>query len=176
MMENNKIIIIFKYMKKIICLFILLMLSNSSFAAQIQQGGVSFNVNSAREYVQEGQQDTADISGPYKFEINNVERVIYSRNNSGELVGITVQYINDPYRDYIYNKNKELIAMDVYDRPINVYPHRGYRYNLEGKLILTSLTVSKNEMFRFDPDGSLIAHSVNGIIYDENGRIIGNGK
>lgn len=140
------------------------------------QGGISFDVNSARDYLQQGQNDNVDISGPYKFEEKNTEKVVYSYNNNGEILGITVEYINQPRKDYIYNKYKNLIAVDIYDKPINVYPHRGYRYDLNGKLLLKSLTVSKNELFRFDPNGKLIAHSINGIIYDENGNVIGSGK
>lgn len=142
------------------------------------QGGVSFDVNSARQYVQDGQFDNPDLSGPDYFqgEGKSTEKVVYSYNNAGDVVGITVQYINDNKKAYIYNKNKQLIYIDIYDKPINVYPHRGYRYNLDKKLILTSLTVSKNELFRFDPSGKLIAHSINGIIYDENGNVIGRGK
>lgn len=142
------------------------------------EGGVSFDVNSARQYVQDGEFDNPDLSGPNYFEGEgkSTERVVYSYNNNGEVVGITVQYINEPKKAYIYNKNRQLISVDIYDKPINIYPHRGYRYNLDKKLILTSLTVSKNELFRFDPKGKLIAHSVNGIIYDENGKVIGSGK
>lgn len=142
------------------------------------EGGVSFDVNSARQYVQDGEFDNPDLSGPAYFEGEgkSTEKVVYSYNNNGDVVGINVQYINEPKKAYIYNKNKQLISVDVYDKPINVYPHRGYRYSLDGKLILTSLTVSKNELFRFDPNGKLIAHSVKGIIYDENGRVIGRGK
>jgi len=31
-------------------------------------------------------------------------------------------------------------------------------------------------MFRFTPDGELIAHAINGVIYDENGNVIGTAK
>lgn len=141
------------------------------------QGGVAFTVDSAREYVQEGTPYGIEIPGNYyQLREDNIERKVYSYNNNHDIIGITVQYINDPYRTYIYNKNKTLIFTEKYDKPVNIYPHRGYRYNLDGKLILTSLTVSKNEMFRFNPNGKLIAHSINGVIYDENGEIIGNSK
>lgn len=150
-----------------------------SFAHTVElQGGVSFTVDSARDYVQQGLPDNISLTGPTVFqgEGRNTERVVYSYNNSGAVVGITVVYINEPTRAYIYNKNNQLIYIDEYDKPVNVYPHRGYRYDRQGKLILTSLTVSKNELFRFYPDGSLMAHSLNGIIYDENNNVIGRGK
>ncbi len=141
------------------------------------QGGVKYSVDSAREYVQEGLPTDVNIpENYYQLQSDNVEKTVYSYNNSHEIIGITVAYINEPDKAYIYNKNGMLIYMDKYDKPVNVYPHRGYRYDLNGKLILTSLTVSKNELFRFSPNGKLIAHSVNGVIYDENGNIIGSGK
>lgn len=163
------------YSKKLICiLWFLIALSGVAFATELQ-GGVSYTVDSAREYLQEGQIDSMDISGPQYFRNENIGKIVYSYNNSGEVVGITVQYKNEPNKAYIYGNDKGLIYVEKYDKPVNVYPHRGYRYNLEGKLILTSLTVSKNELFRFSPEGKLIAHSINGIIYDENGNIIGHG-
>jgi len=162
-------------MKKFILILAIFLTMTTASATELT-GGVSFTVDSARNYVQEEQSDTMEITGPSQFEAGNTQKVVYSYNNAGEIVGITVQYINEPNKAYIYNKRGYLIAVDKYDRPINVYPHRGYRYNLDGNLILTSLTVSKDELFRFAPSGKLIAHSVNGIIYDENRKVIGHGK
>ena len=152
-----------------------LLFANSAFAKAIE-GGVSFTVDSARDYIQQGQNNNTAISGPFQLQEDNVEKTVYSYNNSGEVIGITVQYVNEPTKAYIYNKNKNLIYMEKYDNSTNIYPHRGYRYDLSGKLNLTSLSVSKNEHFRFSPEGKLIAHSINGVIYDENGNIIGHGK
>lgn len=158
------------------CIITALYNTTGTYAMEIQ-GGVSFNVNSAREYVQAGQPDGVTIpDNYYQFQANNVDKVVYSKNNEGDIIGITVRYMNEPTKAYIYNRNKNLIYVDKYDKPTDIYPHRGYRYDLDGNLILTSLTVSKNEMFRFSADGHLIAHSINGIIYDEKGNIIGSGK
>jgi len=148
----------------------------TSAQAMELEGGVKYTVDSARDYVQEGQQNNIEISGPFKFSAKNTEKVVYSYNNSGEVIGITVQYINEPTKAYIYDRNKTLIYIDKYDKPVSIYPHRGYRYDMDGKLNLSSLTVSKNEMFRFAPGGKLIAHSVDGIIYDEDGNVIGTAK
>lgn len=156
-------------------LILFLILGQAAFAAELK-GGIQYDVNSARQYVQENQTDNIQIIGPYQLQTNNTEKVVYSYNNSGDIVGITVQYKGDRNTAYIYNKNKNLIYIDKYDKPVNIYPHRGYRYDMDGKLILTSLTVSKNELFRFSPDGKLLVHSINGVIYDENGKIIGTGK
>ena len=168
-------------MNRIIYILIsLFIFANSTFAIELQ-GGVAFDVNSARDYVQDGQADNLDninASGSEYFndDENAIERKVYSYNNNNEVIGITIQYKNEPDKSYIYGKNNNLIYIEKYDRRVSVYPHRGYRYNLDGKLLLTSLTVSKNEMFRFTPEGQLLAHSINGIIYDESGNAIGKAR
>lgn len=166
-------------MRKLFCLIILFSFflgSASSAYAEVLEAGIKYDVKAAREYLQDGQVDCIDVTGPFEFEAKNTKQVVYSYNNSGDVIGITVEYINEPNRAYIYNRNKKLIYIDKYDKPVNIYPHRGYRYNIDGKLDLTSLSVSKNEQFRFSPDGRLIAHAKNGVIYDENNNIIGKAK
>lgn len=165
-------------MKKFICLLgFLLLLTNCSFADEVQMGGVSYDVNSARDYLDAGQPDSVDINAPREFsKDSSVQKVIYTYNNNHAVIGITVLYKNEPTKDYIYNKNNSLIYVDKYDKSTAIYPHRGYRYDMDGKLILKSLVVSPNEQFRFSPNGKLIAHSLNGIIYDEKGNVIGAAK
>lgn len=163
-------------MKKIIYLvFSLLILTNCTFALELE-GGVKYTVDSARDYIQQDQIDSIEVSGPFQLQEDNTEKVVYSYNNAGMVIGITVQYIGEPAKAYIYGRDKTLIYTEKYDKPVDVYPHRGYRYDMQGKLNLTSLTVSKNEMFRFSPQGELLAHSINGVIYDENGNKIGTAK
>lgn len=161
-------------MKKIIYLIIIfLFCSNTVFSIELE-GGVKYSVDEAREYIQEGQENNIDIIGHATFDENdsNIEKIVYSYNNSHEVVGVTVQYKGEMNLAYIYVKNK-LKYVDKYDRNVNFYPHRGYRYNIAGELVSTSLSVSKKEHFRFTPEGKLLAHSINGIIYDENGKAIG---
>lgn len=167
-----------KIMKKLLFLlsaFFILIFSPRGWTTELK-GGVTYTVDSARSYLESGTPDGVDISDNYyKVQAQNVEKMVTSYNNAGEVVGVTVQYINEPMKAYIYKKG-DLAYVETYDKPVNVYPHRGYRYNLGGELVSSSLTVSKKEMFRFDAKGKLIAHSVNGIIYDEKGNVIGNGK
>lgn len=161
-------------MKKIISLLIIILFcSNSAFSLELE-GGIKYSVDEAREYVQEGQTNSIDIVGHATFDENdsNIEKIVYSYNNSREVVGVTVQYKGEINRAYIYVKNK-LKYVDKYDRNVDYYPHRGYRYNIGGELVSTSLSVTKKEHFRFTPDGKLLAHSINGVIYDENGKAIG---
>ena len=155
---------------------LILFLTQPAFSMEID-GGVTYNVDSAREYVFEGKPKDVEINAPYLFaKSSSVERTVYSYNNLNRVIGITVLYKNEPDKTYIYAQDKRLIYVEQYDKPVCEYPHRGYRYDIDGNLVLTSLTVSKDEMFRFEPNGKLIVHSVSGIIYDENGNIIGRGK
>lgn len=159
-------------MKKILCLLILIFIPNFAFS-KIIEGGIKYTVDSAREYVQAGQDNNITISGHAYFDNTNVSKMVYSYNNSHKVIGITVQYRGEPNMAYIYGSDNRLKYVDKYDRDVNLYPHRGYRYDLAGELIDTSLTVSNTEKYRFSPQGDLIAHSINGIIYDEKGNVIG---
>jgi hypothetical protein len=162
---------------RIIYLFIFILFFSSIATGMELKGEAVFNVDSAREYLKEGQSDNIEINAPKFFaDSSNVEKMVSSYDNGGNLIGITVQYKQESNKAYIYDINNRLIYVDRYDKSVNIYPHRGYRYNLEGKLILSSLTVSKDEQFRFSPEGKLIVHSIKNIIYDENGKIIGFGK
>lgn len=164
-------------MKNIIYLILFsLIFTDAAYSLELQ-GGVKFDVKSAREYLQEGEPDNVDVSGPLHFiKSDPTGNVVYSYDNGGNIIGITVQCKNDPTKSYIYDKNYNLKYINQYDKPTTIYPHRGYRYDLNGKLVLSSLVVSKYEQFRFDMDGNLIAHSIKNIIYDENGNAIGKFK
>lgn len=164
-------------MKKIILTIFAIFISTGVFAVTID-GGVKYDAQSAREYVfSDIPQFKLDANVPYFFKRGtNIEKMVYSYDNYNNIVGITVQYKNELNKAYIYDKNKNLIYIDIYDKNTNLYPHRGYRYNMQGKLILTSLSINKDEHFRFDYQGNLIAHSKNNIIYDEKGNQIGTAR
>lgn len=166
------------YMKKIFySALIVFVLSNLAVFADSISGGVSYDTNSARKYLQSGQVN--EIAQPKKHlafvDDSNIEKMTYSYLNPDQIMARTVVYKGDTMTAYIYDgTSNKLKYVDKYDKDINIYPHRGYRYNLSGKLVLTSLTIDSNEQFRFTPDGKLLAHSQNGVIYDEKGNIIGN--
>lgn len=161
-------------MNKIVLILSLVFFSASGAFAMQLEGGVKYNVDSAREYVQQNQVNNIAIQGHATFDDNDssIAKKVYSYNNSGDVVGVTVQYKNESNAAYIFVNNR-LKYVDKYDRNVDWYPHRGYRYNLAGELVLTSLTVSKSELFRFTPSGELLVHSVNGVMYDESGNVIG---
>lgn len=168
-------------MKKFLKLFLIVLFCSTTiksvaFATMIE-GGVKYDVDSAREYVQEGIPDNFTFTGHAYFKNSPyVQKAVYTYNNSGIVIGVTALYKGENDVAYIYGRDMSLRNVDKYDRSVFIYPHRGYRYDLNGNLVLTSLTVSKNELFRFTPSGQLLAHSVNGIIYDENGNMIGRAK
>lgn len=164
-----------KYIKNIIILaFIISFLTSCSFALELQ-GGVKYDVDTAREFVKQGQNKPVSLKTNVVFnqDDSNIKKALYSYNNSGDIIGITVLYKDEPDAAYIFGPNENLIYIDKYDKDVDIYPHRGYRYDLDENLVLTSLTVSKNELFRFTPDGKLLVHSINNVIYDENGNVIG---
>ena len=164
-MDNCSLLLLFSL---IIFLFI-----NSAYATELE-GGVKYDVQSARSYVQEGIPNNIDMSAhPFFQHDQSVNKVVYSYNNEGDIIAATVQYRDEPSMAYIYGRNNRLIYIDKYDRPVHIYPHRGYRYNMSGQLELTSLTVSEDELFRFSPEGKLLVHSINGIMYNVKGRVIG---
>lgn len=164
-------------MRKIIYIILFSLIFANVVSAMELQGGVKFDVKSAREYLQEGEPDNVDISGPSRFtQTASAGKAVYSYDNEGNVTGITVQCKNDPTKAYIYGKDYNLKYINQYDKPTNIYPHRGYRYDLNGKLVLSSLVISPDEQFRFDMDGNLIAHSIKNIIYDEKGNAIGKFK
>lgn len=165
------------YLSRIFLLFTFCFLLFTSIAsAKPIEGGVTYTVDSARQYLQEGLPQGINIPDKYyQVQTDNIDKMVTSYNNNGEVVGVTVQYINEPTKAYIY-KRGNLTYVEYYDKPVSIFPHRGYRYNLDGGIVSSSLSVSKNESFRFDSKGKLIAHSVNGIIYDENQNVIGSGK
>lgn len=139
-------------------------------------GGVTYNVKTARQYVQSSQvNEIAPIKKHLTFvNDDNILKMTYSYQDVNHMIARTVVYKGETQSAYIYDgTTNQLKYIDKYDKDVNTYPHRGYRYNLEGKLILTCLTINNNEQYRFSPDGKLLAHSANGIIYDENGKIIG---
>lgn len=164
-------------MKKLVLTLFLMYCSALCSVAMQLEGGVKFNVDSAREYVQQAQVNSIPIVGHAAFDENNsnISRKVFSYNNFGEVIGVTVQYKNEPDAAYIFVDGR-LKYVDKYDKNVDIYPHRGYRYNLSGKLILTSLTVSKSELFRFTPSGELLVHSINGVMYDEVGNEIGTAR
>ncbi|MCL5459712.1 hypothetical protein M3M33_13840, partial [Loigolactobacillus coryniformis] len=86
-----------------------LIFTNCAFAIQLE-GGVKYSVDSARDYVQDGIPDGVEISDDYyQMQAKSADKVVYSYNNAGDVVGVTVQYVNEPTMSYIYGPDKRLM-------------------------------------------------------------------
>ncbi|MFA7658768.1 MAG: hypothetical protein WCY19_04985 [Candidatus Gastranaerophilaceae bacterium] len=160
-------------MKKfIIVLGIIFIVSQSVFATELQ-GGISYTVDSAREYIQQGQVNDIGPQGHLYYDGNSYNAdVIYGYNSNNVPIGFDVRFKDDLTISYTYGMDNRLRSIAKYDKPSDTYPHRGYIYNTGGKLIKTTLMVSKNNGFAFTPNGKLITHMVNGIGYLGNTNII----
>ena len=65
-------------MKRILYILISLMIFTNPILAKELQGGVSFDVNSARDYLNDGLVANIDVSGPLRFEDDNTaQKVVY---------------------------------------------------------------------------------------------------
>lgn len=159
-------------MKKII-LILTLMLALPVFSQELQCG-VAYDVNSARSYVQEGQEsDIGQQSNLYYDGVNPKDvDIIYEYNSNGVPISFNVLYKDDLKRDYIYKMDNKLLYVNKYDKDVTIFPHRAYTYTPNGKLVHTSLIVSKGNCFVFLPNGKLLARVVNSVYYLGNTNIV----
>lgn len=160
-------------MKKLfISLGLILLFTQSAFATELQ-GGISFDVNSARQYVQQGQIDDIGPQGHLYYDGNSSNAdIIYTYSANNVPIGFNIQYKDDLTTSYVYGMDNRLRYIDKYDKPTNIYPHRGYRYTPDGKLYNTGLTISKYNGFIFKPNGKLRTRIVNGFCYLGNTNIL----
>lgn len=158
-------------MKKLL-LVLVLMVVLPAFSQELQ-GGVTYDVNSARAYVQDGQQsDIGQQSNLYYSSNGNDADIIYIYDTNGVPNAFVAQYKDDNRKAYFYGMNNKLQYVDKYDKPPEVYPHRAYRYTTKGKLATTALMTSKNNGFVFTPKGKLTVRLVDGVGYLGNSNII----
>lgn len=168
-------------MKRVFLLFILL--THLSCQAQILEGNVSYDINSARTEAF----DNIDYSFSPDLIASNFIDANYDTNmeafGSAFLTGQTelkdrticrfstgiygVRYNDDPYRAYYYTMDGRLSYVDKKNRL--EYPHNVSTYNLKGKLISTALYISKYEQYIFDMNKELTTHWVSNNGYDKNG-------
>ncbi len=168
-------------MKRYLIVLILLIFGLTSHA-EVLQGGVSYDVDSARDDLMESVSytiKTDEINGFY----TDAE---YEQNANYMLKGVTdlkdrtlayfsdgtyaVQKKDDPYKVYYYGAAG--VLMYVEKKQSLEYPYKSYKYNTAGKLVNMSLRVSKSETYIYAKDGKLLAHWVKSNAYDEHGNII----
>lgn len=150
--------------------------------AAVLEGGVDYNVNSAREALLEnsGINIDANLIKSHIRDLQHKEHVLYISLEKVELKDrilaffsdstYAVMYNNDPLHVWYYTLNGDLLYAEKKDRV--QYPYKSYKYNTSGRLINMSLRVSKGETFIYSPDGKLIAHWIGAKAYDESNRVI----
>lgn len=150
--------------------------------AEILQGGVTYDVNSARKDLMDSVSYTLgsdEINGFYTD-------ADYEQNYNCILKGVTdlkdktLAYFSDgtyavlkkenPYKVYYYNAGGDLMYIE---KKMSLdYPYKSYKYNTSGKLVNMSLRVSQGETYIYSKDGKLLAHWLKSNAYDEQGNII----
>lgn len=150
--------------------------------AEVIQGGVSYDVNSARSELMDGISYTIDsqyVNG-FFYDGEHEQNVNYILQGVTELKDRTLAYFsdntyavykhNDPYHVYYYDGSGVLNYVEEKDG-LN-YPYKTYKYNTSKKLVNMSMRVSKSETFIYSKDGKLLAHWVKDKAYDEQGNVI----
>jgi len=169
-------------MKKFLVIFLFFSLGLAVQAEMILQGAAEYNVQSAREEVQETVQYRINPRQfmPNLLDINRAENLAALLKGEVELKDRTlalfsvgtygVVYKNDPLHAYYYSNSGVLEFVDV--RTGKDYPYKSYQYDMGGNLVNMGLRLSKGETYIYDSKGKLIAHWVGSNGFDENGRVV----
>lgn len=169
-------------MKKFLVLFLFLTIELGAQAQMVLQGGAEYNVQSARQEVQESvryeinprqftpnlvdlnrdENLTALLKGQVEFKDRTL--ALFSVGTYG------VVYKNDPLHAYYYSNSGVLEFVDV--RTSEDYPYKSYQYDMGGNLVNMGLRLSKGEAYIYNAQGKLIAHWVGANGYNEYGKIV----
>lgn len=168
-------------MKKIIVTLLVIFL-HLPISAEVFQGSVSFDVNSAREELLKYSDNKFDKTlaesfyKDYYYKENQAYRLSATTNLKNRVLAFFsdttygVMYNAIPLYVWYYSKDGTLIYMEKKDS--TEYPYKAYKYTPSGLLMNMSLRVSKEETFVFTPAGKLIAHWIGPNAYDEDNNII----
>lgn len=168
-------------MKKIILILIIIMLHFPAFA-EVLQGGVSYDVNSAREELLRFSDKKIDKTlvqsfyRDYYYNENQTYKLSANKNPANRVLAFFsdttygVMYNAIPLYVWYYSKDGTLIYMEKKDS--TEYPYKTYKYTPSGLLMNMSLRVSKEEALVFTPAGKLIAHWIGPNAYDEENNVI----
>ncbi len=168
-------------MKKFLTFLMIFFFAQPGFADMVLQGAAEYNVQSARNEVQENVQYkvspanfSAHILDPNRDENSNALKgnvSLKDRAIAAFSIGTYgVTYNNDPLHAYYYSPQGVLNYIDV--RSGKDYPYKSYQYDVSGKLVNMGLRVSKAETYIYNPQGILMAHWVGSNGYDENGKLV----
>lgn len=168
-------------MKRILLILIIILLHLPS-NAEVLEGGVSFDVNSAREELLKYSDNKIDktLAESFYRDYYYKENQAYKLSANTTLKNRVLAFFSDttygvmynaiPLYVWYYSKDGNLIYMEKKDS--TEYPYKAYKYTPSGLLMNMSLRVSKEETFVYTPAGKLIAHWIGANAYDEDNNII----
>lgn len=167
-------------MKKIILLFLLLLITNSAVAAIIT-GKVEYSVNDARQSVlSEPQKPDLNLIRANIFDRNYIENSVYLLKGCTDLKDRTLAYFSDGsyavnYKNdlrHVFYYNCDGILTHTEERLSLEYPYKAYKYKASGELENMTYRVSQQEAYIFDMSAKLIAHWKGSKCYDEDNNVI----
>ena len=168
-------------MKILLFLCIYFLIQPFAFAFTLK-AGISYTVESARVKAFNNTPLSINMdkyqnyfNDPYHIEnISAIKIKKYKLKNryltyfSDKQYGVT--YKNNTKVGFYYDLNGKLCDISLL---INKdYPIKIVKYDTDGKLISTSLAVSRNESFVFDLNKKLISHWIKNNCYNENGELV----
>ena len=168
-------------MKKIFLVLIILLLGLCGHA-ELLQGSVEYDVNSAREDLLQDVSYSINTQQNYNniYDADYEENYGYLLSGKTKLNDRTLAYFSDG--SYAVQKNENLYVVNYYNKDGKLthierkksldYPYKSYKYNTNGKLVNMALRISKEETYIYANSGKLLAHWIKNNAYDEQGNII----
>lgn len=169
-------------MKKLFLLISLIIFCILPVSSKTLTGGISFTVESARQYSFNNVQYKIDMN-LYKehfVDKNNEENKKALANNKTHYKGrylthystgdYSVNYKNNSLYVFYYNSNGTLLYIGIYKG--TAYPELSYMYDINGNLDSVTLSPSNDEQYMFDLNKTLQAHWKGKNCYDEKGELV----
>lgn len=166
---------------KNLCAFLFLLLFSLPICAEPLKAGISFTVETARQFAFDNEKMQIDISSYKKYftdcnfdknkqlltegKSNYKDRYLYkfSDNNYG------IRYKDNRQVSFYYNDLGQLISFDLTIG--KNYPKKTIEYDINGKLVSITFNVTRDEQYVFDLNKRLITHWVSNYGYNEKGEL-----
>ncbi len=145
-------------------------------------GGISYNVNSARKISFDNIQNKIDTKeySLYFYDKNYKSNIKAKYKNKNKFINRYVTFFSDGCYGIIYKRDKNTgyyysakgILEYIEISYSKNFPKKFVKYNIDGNIDTVSLWVSSREQFIFDKNKLLIAHWINENKYNANGKLI----
>ncbi|HSA07427.1 MAG TPA: hypothetical protein P5556_09635 [Candidatus Gastranaerophilales bacterium] len=194
-MKINRIV------KRLICIFTLLLLISGSAQAKTLEGGVDLNwpllnqeerektINYYKDLLFKDVKYKIDKETlkPFKKDAKLLENRALLKNNIKKtddrelakfyffnkvFIIYGVKYLEDKFHLYYYNVAGGLEYFDILDKPHDEYPHISYQYNKSGKLAGISYYISEYDQYIFDDKGKFRGRWYYSKLYDKKAKVI----